>query len=459
MIGGTIVFLLVILGVFLGFYSVKNSFRRVLPAELSVWLKDGIISEEQGMVISRRYDLDKLREESQATLINAIFIFGAVLIAGGVVAFVAAHWEGIPRFWKLFLIISIMLAVDWAGFYFWKIRGNLPRLGHALVLLGSLIFGANIALIAQIFHLTADFYHGFLIWTIGALVMAYVVNSIPHAVLAIIASFIWFIGWLGDNPTGIPVYPFALLLAFLPFAFRWSVRGVHFLALLGWGVALITYLLPKWPDNSPVPVILSALFLGLSYWGYANLPLISRNQEFQYDSKFLGVLTLSVVFYIISFHQVIEMIIKSGWKIGVTWSIFLIIVCLVSAIVSIIYGYYKAEHRYNKDSHLILSVITMILVVTIPFAGVLGLLSGTIISNIGLIILGAFLFRFGLNELDRRFFWLGLGLLVLEIVSRFLEYETGLLWKSLAFVVSGLILIFGGLRFEKKYRKRVIANE
>ena len=264
-----VIFLIVIAALFYGFYSTRRSFRRMLPGELTAWLTEGVIGEEEAGRIRERYKLANIQAESQATLINAIFIFGAVLIACGVVAFVAAHWDGIPRFWKLILIIGVMVAVQLTGFYLWKVKANLPRLGHALVLLGTLIFGANIALVAQIFHLSANFYDGFLVWTIGALVMAYITESIPLADLAVIASFIWFCGWKADNLAGIPVYPWLILLFFMPFAYRQSSRSLHFFAILGWGAALVISGITV--ENSSVLLVIALTVLaGLIYWSYAD---------------------------------------------------------------------------------------------------------------------------------------------------------------------------------------------
>jgi hypothetical protein len=50
---------------------------------------------------------------------------------------------------------------------------------------------------------------------------------------------------------------------------------------------------------------------------------------------------------------------------------------------------------------------------------------------------------------DRRAFWLGLGLLSLVLISRFFEWGTHLMIKSAVFVLCGVAVLVGGLRFEK----------
>ena len=42
------------------------------------------------------------------------------------------------------MIVAFMLIGHTLGYYLWQISAKSPRLGHALVVLGTLVFGANI---------------------------------------------------------------------------------------------------------------------------------------------------------------------------------------------------------------------------------------------------------------------------------------------------------------------------
>ena len=63
---------------------VSNLFRKRLRHELDIWENEGILNGEQAQQISLRYRLDQLKKESLGTLLSAIYIIGAILIAGGV---------------------------------------------------------------------------------------------------------------------------------------------------------------------------------------------------------------------------------------------------------------------------------------------------------------------------------------------------------------------------------------
>ena len=75
---------------------------------------------------------------------------------------------------------------------------------------------------------------------------------------------------------------------------------------------------------------------------------------------------------------------------------------------------------------------------------------GVFVFNVLLATLAGGLIQEGLKLNDRRCFWGGMLLLTLQIISRVLEYDTELLFKSLVFVMCGATLISAGLWFERR---------
>jgi len=74
---------------------------------------------------------------------------------------------------------------------------------------------------------------------------------------------------------------------------------------------------------------------------------------------------------------------------------------------------------------------------------------GAIGFNILLFGLSIALVRDGLALGDRQTFWGGMVLLILGITTRMLEYNTGLLLKSIVFILCGIGVIAAGLWFER----------
>jgi len=79
--------------------------------------------------------------------------------------------------------------------------------------------------------------------------------------------------------------------------------------------------------------------------------------------------------------------------------------------------------------------------------------------NLALILASGALIWQGLVRASRWRFWLGLVFLSLTVLTRFFEYETGLLLKSLALVFCGVGVIVAGLRFERTLRDKGIMGQ
>lgn len=448
--------------VFYFFNQSKKGFCRKLPSEIQLWLAEGIIQEADADKIRKRYRLDELEQESQTMLIKIIFGFGIVLIALGIVAFVTAHWESIPRFGRLGLVVGSMFISHLTGFWLWE-RKKSPVLGHALIVLGTLIFGASIALIAQIFHLPGDFYDGVLVWVVGALVMGYAVSSLPHFILALIGSCFWYFSWLENNPNKtwlMPLLIIAFVLVFIPYAFKKPSRIVHFLTMILSMNFYLSYL--AFANNtlfdSETLLILGVTFMSLFFWGYGNWAIVKRREGFSGDARMLSVLGLGITGYILSFHRIVLGIV-SGKPATFTFEHQLITVIVVAIISITNMGFFelksKSKPRVALSDKIIMAICLILL--AIPFIrGVWAMVMGTVLANLVVLILGIYLFYKGLIKVERREFWLGMLILVALVVGRFFEYETGLLLKSAAFVLAGLLLVIGGLYFEKRRGRKVM---
>ena len=72
-----------------------------------------------------------------------------------------------------------------------------------------------------------------------------------------------------------------------------------------------------------------------------------------------------------------------------------------------------------------------------------------VLTNIGLFVLGGAITWQGLQLGQRWRFWLGLLTISIHLLTRFFEYETGLLAKSLVLIVCGIGVILAGLKFEQ----------
>ncbi len=212
-----------------------GSYRKRLEADLGRWVGEGLIAPESAATIRR-----SLAQEGGGFKLPALIgLFGGLLIASSVSAFVAANWEEIPRVAKL-----VMILLGLAGAL--GISARLESRGStggadAAATCGALIFGAGVALVGQMYHLPTDWQGGALLVALGALIVAFLLRSNGALVIAIVAIGCWAGGRWDEGESK------AHLLFWLPFlpalwlaATRHNrlVHHVAALALLGWFATL-----------------------------------------------------------------------------------------------------------------------------------------------------------------------------------------------------------------------------
>lgn len=435
-----------------------KQFRVQLKREVDRWLSDGVVNSDQARILSRRYALDSLPQESAGALVFAIYIIGAVLICCGVISFVAWHWYDIPSAGKLAIVAGLMLAAHAVGLHQWKITGRREILGHSLVVLGTLIFGANIALIADIFHISSEPYNGFGAWALGSLAMAYAAWSVPNGIIAVVASFAFWAGWMDCHHDAkvFSFYPYVAMLAFLPLTFLKRSAWMMFFSSLAIGFAVIA---TTAISGGPWACVFSGIGVGLlCYAGGFWFRLDEDTERMGAVGKTLGVAILLIAAYLLSFKAPCRDLFQSmeKWQAWWRWGTPMAL-AWIGAIVLLVPAVY-ANLQSKRDGGDMLGILAggaLLLTCLVVRGGVVG----TILANAALVSLSAGLMWAGVVTLNRWPFWAGVVATLAMIVGRFFEYETGLLGKAAAFLLSGVGLMFGGVKFESYLRARRNARE
>src|ERR1035437_1012580 len=161
---------------------------RWLRAEINRWTDEGLVTAEQADRLRQRYP-EPAEGPPWALLVFASA--GAVVVGLGIILLFAYNWDEIPKFGKLALVFGAVIGTHAGGVVLHRKGGWQQRLGEALSLLGTMFFGAAIWLIAQIYHIDEHYPNGFLLWGIGALLMAWALDSTPQALLATVLFTIW----------------------------------------------------------------------------------------------------------------------------------------------------------------------------------------------------------------------------------------------------------------------------
>lgn len=254
-----------------------KSYLRQIEKDLPAWSGKGWVAEGGADAI-----LAELRERASGGNVAplAFGVLGALTLGAGVITFFAANWQEMAKIWKLAILFGgLWLAIAAAGLA--MRRDVAPMIGHALLLLIVVLFGANIQLIAQIYHIEAHYPNGVLMWSLGALALTALVPSQPVAIAGLVLAVLWtylesFEFWRSIH------YPF--LLVWLGFAAiivkqRWvPARHVALLALVLWCWITIAASGFFGRSHAGDPVYLTGLYVVLAAAAYV-LGLICAERD------------------------------------------------------------------------------------------------------------------------------------------------------------------------------------
>jgi uncharacterized membrane protein len=430
--------------------NLTPKFRSTLKGELPVWIEQGFLTEEAAGRLSTIYKLDELGKESSQTLAAVIFTIGGLLVGGGVISFVAANWEILPTTIKIFFLFAALLGFHLTG-YWLRYRRNSPRLGHALLFCGCLVFGANIGLLAQIFNISGTWHRAYAVWAIGSLAMAWAVRSWLIGALALGLSFIWFVGFAGDDHEELAtIYPFLLAGFFLSLGIFTRSRALYALTFAGL-ISAMTYLAGNASNSGRLSLVAMAAG-GFLSWTAGEYHRVTQNRpELGNAVAVLGALAIAACAYIGSFHGLWS---RDEISVGGLWLIPATAAVLAGAILG---G--RMWRQMNSEQRIILMGFAMACLMV-----VLGMVLSSqrpavlpVFGNLAALMIAAIGIRKGILDERRSAFWLGTLFLALLVLSRFLEYETSLLLKSLAFIVCGTVTIVAGIAYEKFLRRKEVA--
>ena len=155
--------------------------------KLDEWTAAGLISSAQAAAIRASEPAPK------STPPWGIMIFacsGAVVLGMGVILLFAYNWDQMHKFGKLAIIFTALAAAHTTGIIL-RSKNLTPGFADAAFLLGSMIFGAGIWLVAQIYHISAHYPNAFVVWAIGALLFAWLLPSVAQGLLAAVMISVW----------------------------------------------------------------------------------------------------------------------------------------------------------------------------------------------------------------------------------------------------------------------------
>lgn len=143
-----------------------------ITLDLDALTRSHIITQDQRDQILAWQNKDTTTEWA-SRLIQILATFGSIVTGLGVILLIAANWDTISDMTKTLLMIGATGITYALGYYFSYIHTHYTKTGQALMLLGSLLYGASILLLGQIYNLGGTFASALLVWTLPVLLLAY----------------------------------------------------------------------------------------------------------------------------------------------------------------------------------------------------------------------------------------------------------------------------------------------
>ena len=166
-----------------------------LQKNLDRWIAAGILDVDTAGRI-RSFEESRGSGERLRWPVLLALALGGLLLCGGVLLFVAAHWEELTPGSRFALVLLMVAAFPIGGAL---TSEKFPALSTTFHAIGTVCLGAGIFLAAQIFNLEANWTNGILLWAAGALIGWLLLRKWPHAALLAFLVPLWLVRPGGSN--------------------------------------------------------------------------------------------------------------------------------------------------------------------------------------------------------------------------------------------------------------------
>lgn len=428
---------------------------RWLQGQLQSWVRAGVIDTACAESIGRLYP-DPQSKTSRPWAMLVFSGIGSVVIGLGIILLFAYNWHEMSKLAKLAVIFGSLILAHLIGINFFVRSDRFKGLGEAITVLGTMLFGAGIWLIAQIYHIEEHFPNAFLFWGAGALLMAWTMPSVIQAVLAAVLLTIWTATESVAFDTAVP-YVFVFLLSLFPLAYKKHNGLLVSVLLLAVGFSTL-FVVSAIEGDMVFYALLSLSVL------YTAIGLIHQKpgkfEKFGQIYWFWGQASYFLILFILGFTEVSKHTIKdiqmfSSPPVILCWAVPFALALAGWGIVGrdIVK---KVKLRYYSYD-LILMPLLLIFFCCYSFS-MARYFDWPLVAAFNLVFLTHALMRMakGCMEANLRQTAIGSLLLVALIIARFTDLFDSLAVRGLVFVVAGILIFSQGFFYVQSKKKKAL---
>lgn len=411
-----------------------------LHSEVQRWLREGIVDASQARSISGLYPLPQTKT-SRPWALMVFSGIGAVIVGLGVILLFAYNWDQMSKFAKLSVVFGSLILAHLIGIMLFVRSERFRGIGESLCLLGTMLFGAGIWLIAQIYHIEEHYPNAFLLWGIGAFLMAWTMPSIIQAILASVLFAIWAGAESMEFSSSVP-YVFAFLLLMLPIAYAKRSRTLLIVLLISFVFSTI-FVVASYKEGMLVFPVLLGIFSVCTVAGLIH-------QKFKYELfascySFLGLAGYFIVMYLLAFPCILEEVVKirNFFDVGILFYWFVPSVIAVAGWIYIA-GQVLKKNTFEFYSPDLFLMPLMAIFLYYYYFSITKYFQWPASAVFNLVFLAHSVMLMGRGCLNVRLIPVIIGSLfiIALMIARFTDFIDNLAVRGLIFVVIG-ILIFG----------------
>ena len=384
---------------------------------------------------------------------SIISLFGAILIGAGVILFISANWEELGRWTKFSIVNGFMILSYSTGFFLYNYTDK-KKTGQSLIFLGTIVFGASIFLVAQIFNIQSKYYNGLLTWGLLIIPFIFLFRNRIFILFPMIILYSWNL-MLTNKFNTLNLYNLIFLIFFVFLSYKRKsafIMNASILSFLSW--LLFTYVRFFKFNREDITTSMLFLAVGIIFFVLSKDKGINKGL-FINTFKFWNYFLVFFSMFSISHNRVISKMLTIFNKNDLNAGMMnLAVVFLVFTFIWFLYSVKKMSYSplfYVSQSlmfifYAILKIFNMnFFPETIVF----------IVLNFNLLYFTIETIRVNVREKNVTFINIGIIFFIIHFITRYFDYAYKYLPRGFYFFVTGLILIIISVIIEKK-RRRII---
>lgn len=443
-----------------------------LLTEVSQWEKERIISSQQAQLLQQRYQAQATKH-SQNLLQIILSVIGALLIGVGIVSILAFNWDNLPETLRVIIAFLPLVFSYLLMFYTIKNKASSTAWCEGAAIANTAGIFASLAMVSQVFHLSASLDNYFLLSAILILPTIYLLNSASPLLIYYGALLLWRFNFeqvfkllaLGQTQLASLLSLFLAALS-LPFIIkRHQDKGRFGFAYINWSSVLLGFVftadvLISVGKISPLISVLVLCTLA------AAVAVAFRQQLPVRPFAFVGNITY-IILFIIGYSRESY----TWWLTENSQTIFFLTLGFLAIFMGAGLWLYKQPQKQNKvaTGYYLLSLVgsTGLLSAmmaydnlfktdrtiyyrsdfTTPFGNYIW-----IIANLIIVALAILLFYRGIKEQTPSSSSMGLALICILVTLRFFDDDFSFLIKGLIFIAMGMVFLVANWRLSKYFK-------